>query len=65
MKTCEQCQKIDKLDELSLEMCALIDVLERALKCDEFEDGQNTNNLYLLDIIKEKFKQLSIIIENI
>lgn len=63
MKTCEKCWKFDELNALNLEVYALIDVLERALKYDECEDCQNTNNLYLVEIIKEKFDKISIILE--
>ena len=65
MKNCEKCQKLNELEDLSLEMYGLIHVLERALTCDEFEDGENINILYLVEIIKEKFDKISIIIEDI
>ena len=65
METCEKYQKLYDLDGLRLEMYALIDVLERALKCDEFEDGQSTNTLYLVEIIKEKFEKISFIIQEL
>ncbi len=65
MKDCEKYQKIDELDELSLETYALIDILDCALKFDEFENNQNTNKIYLMDIIKEKFEKIITIIEKI
>ncbi len=63
MKICEKYQKLYELEKLELETSALIDVLQRALKCDEFEGGKDTNALYLVEIIKEKFEKISIIIE--
>ncbi len=64
MKICEKCQNIYELQELEMQVHALINVLERALKCDEFEGNQDINNLYLVEIISEKFEKMSIIIHN-
>lgn len=58
MQNCNNCEKIKKLDELSLEIYALFDILERALKCDEFEKGQNSSTLYLSQIIRDKLEEL-------
>ncbi len=62
MKPCEECQKIHELRELELETGSLIDVLECALKYDELENLQSIKNIYLVEIIKEKFKKMSAII---
>ncbi len=65
MKTCEKCWRIYEIQDLGLEVHALIDVLERALKCDEFENEPSINNLYLVEIIRKKFEKISITIQKV
>ncbi len=63
MEACEKCQKIRELQELEVEVGSLIDILECALKYDELENLQSIKNIYLVEIIKEKFKKMSAIIQ--
>jgi len=56
-------KKLYKLDGLRIDMISLLEILEKALKCDDFEEGKGADNLYLVGLIKNKFRKMSEIIQ--
>jgi len=50
-------KKLDKLDELTLETCMLIEVMDDALKLHEHKEGICSIN-HLSGMIKERFRHI-------
>lgn len=51
-------EKFLQIEELTLELAFMNTILYRSLKCLEYDEAQNTEEIYLCSLIEEKINEI-------